>query len=71
MDMRLDRVVAIKLLWHRRGIIHRNVMHGNVMLTKAGAKLLDIGLAKSDPLLEAACRPRPSLATTRPSWRCR
>ena len=31
---------------HRHGIIHRDLKPGNVMLTKAGAKLLDFGLAK-------------------------
>ena len=31
---------------HKRGIIHRDLKPGNVMLTKAGAKLLDFGLAK-------------------------
>jgi Tol biopolymer transport system component len=31
---------------HRSGIIHRDLKPGNVMLTRAGAKLMDFGLAK-------------------------
>jgi len=31
---------------HRQGIVHRDLKPGNVMLTKAGAKLLDFGIAK-------------------------
>jgi serine/threonine-protein kinase len=31
---------------HRAGIIHRDLKPGNIMLTRAGVKLLDFGLAK-------------------------
>ncbi len=49
---------------HRAGMVHRDLKPGNIMLTKAGAKLMDFGLAKpvalgapgsgSAPLLSAA-----------------
>lgn len=32
---------------HRQGLIHRDLKPGNIILTKAGAKLLDFGLAKA------------------------
>jgi len=31
---------------HRRGVIHRDLKPGNIMLTKSGARVLDFGLAK-------------------------
>ena len=31
---------------HRRGVVHRDLKPGNIMLTKTGAKLMDFGLAK-------------------------
>ncbi len=31
---------------HRRGVAHRDLKPGNIMLTKTGAKLMDFGLAK-------------------------
>ena len=32
---------------HERGIVHRDLKPGNIMLTRAGVKLLDFGLAKA------------------------
>ena len=34
---------------HRKGVTHRDLKPGNVILTKTGAKLLDFGLAKLRP----------------------
>ena len=34
---------------HRKGVTHRDLKPGNIMLTNTGAKLLDFGLARADP----------------------
>ena len=47
---------------HRHGIVHRDLKPGNVMLTKAGAKLLDFGLAKT-----SAARITPAGVSMRPT----
>ena len=44
---------------HRRGIVHRDLKPGNVMITRAGAKLLDFGLAR----LDEGTRVVPSVST--------
>jgi eukaryotic-like serine/threonine-protein kinase len=44
---------------HKSGVVHRDLKPGNIMLTKAGAKLMDFGLAKAIP-----SGPAPALSLT-------
>jgi serine/threonine protein kinase len=44
---------------HRAGIVHRDLKPGNVMLTRAGARLLDFGLARTVTTASRRSSPTP------------
>jgi serine/threonine protein kinase len=53
--LRFGSQIALALACaHRAKIVHRDLKPGNVMITKAGAKLLDFGIARSAPAAVAA-----------------
>ena len=48
---------------HRKGVTHRDIKPGNVMLTKSGTKLLDFGLAKLKQAAAPAATPVSQMPT--------
>ena len=51
---------------HRHGIVHRDLKPANVMLTKAGAKLLDFGVAKLQKAIPAGEPESPTVTSEQP-----
>ncbi|MFQ5926104.1 MAG: protein kinase [Terriglobia bacterium] len=51
---------------HRQGVLHRDLKPGNIMLTKAGARLFDFGLAKPTAAIASAAGLTDSPTASRP-----
>ena len=52
---------------HRRGVVHRDLKPGNIMLTKTGAKLMDFGLAKGTSAANAVSTELTATMTSSPA----
>jgi eukaryotic-like serine/threonine-protein kinase len=52
---------------HRAGIVHRDLKPGNIMLTNAGTKLMDFGLAKPAAAVLATTSPARSITPSTPT----
>src|SRR5262249_25593127 len=49
---------------HQQGLVHRDLKPGNIMLTKAGAKVLDFGLARTAAAADPASLTQAATATS-------